>query len=81
MRFFVFNYLYIKENLILDSNDNNYPNIDHKISIYEGFINNISVYEIANINNLCVTKRIHNLRKNIKTENDFKIILKNELTI
>jgi len=60
---------YIKDNFSLNHNDNNYPNIDHKISIKYGFDNNIPIEDIANINNLCVTKKINNLSKG--SNNDF----------
>ena len=38
---------YIKDNLNL--NNASYPTIDHKISIFYGFINNIEVEKIGNI--------------------------------
>ena len=57
---------YIKDNFNLEVNDNNYPNIDHKISIRYGFDNNISIKKIGNIDNLCVTKRIINIKKGKK---------------
>lgn len=55
---------YIKENLFLPPKDKNYPTIDHKMSVYYGFINNIEPEEIANIENLCITKRKINSSKN-----------------
>ncbi len=54
---------YIKDNFKLDSNDKNYPTIDHKISVYYGFTNNISPEEISKIENLCLTKRSLNSKK------------------
>jgi len=57
---------YIKCNFILKSNDDKYPNIDHKISIKFGFDNNILVEKIGNIDNLCITKRILNIKKGRK---------------
>lgn len=60
---------YIKENFSLHHFDNNYPTIDHKISIFEGFMNNKSIEEIASIDNLCWTKRIINITKNKKSHN------------
>jgi hypothetical protein len=63
---------YIKENLNLNKNSNIYPTIDHKISLYHGFIENISPEEISDISNLCITKRFINSSKNKKTENEFK---------
>lgn len=60
---------YIKDNFNLDYNDNNYPTIDHKISIFEGFMNSKSIEEIASVDNLCWTKRIINITKNKKSHN------------
>lgn len=60
---------YIKENFSLNHIDNNYPTIDHKISIFDGFMNNMSIDEIASVNNLCWTKRIINITKNKKSHN------------
>ena len=54
---------YIKENFKLNSNDKKYPTIDHKISIYYGFKNNISPEEISKLKNLCITKRTLNSKK------------------
>ena len=62
---------YIKEYYVLDSNDPKYPTIDHKISIYHGFSNNIPVEEIADISNLCITKRSINCSKNSLIEENF----------
>ena len=55
---------YIRGNLLLHYNNNDYPTIDHKTSIYIGFKNKISEYEICDIKNLCITKRILNSVKN-----------------
>ena len=54
---------FIKGNLQLESKCEEYPTIDHKISIHEGFIKNIPPYIIGNIDNICVTKRCINLKK------------------
>jgi hypothetical protein len=62
---------YIKNNFMLDKNDPSYPTIDHKISIFFGFINKISVEEISRIENLCLTKRILNLKKKALLEEQF----------
>ena len=62
---------YIKNNFNLDRNDLSYPTIDHKISIYYGFLNNIEEEKIFNINNLCITKRTHNCKKNKLIEEEF----------
>lgn len=47
----------IINNFSLSTTDKNYPTIDHKISIYYGFINNIPYDVIGDIDNLCITKR------------------------
>lgn len=54
---------YIKSYKSKHYNDDLYPTIDHKISIYEGFKNNLSTWVISSIDNLCITKRIINLKK------------------
>lgn len=64
---------YILENFNLDSNDKNYPTIDHKNSIRYGFDNNIPYNEISDIENLCITTRSTNSSKNKKIESEFKI--------
>jgi hypothetical protein len=61
----------ISNNFILDFNDPNYPTIDHKISIYYGFKNNMQPKDIAKIENLCITKRSINSSKNSKNESEF----------
>jgi len=62
---------YIKENFNLKYLDNNYPSIDHKISIIYGFNNNIEADIIGGIDNLCFTKRFINSKKNFKISDDF----------
>lgn len=57
---------YIKDNFNLYYLDKNYPTIDHKISVNYGFNNNISPEEISKIENLCVTKRSLNSKKQDK---------------
>jgi len=57
---------YIKNNFNLPYHDTNYPTIDHKITIFEGFKNKIDAEKIADISNLCFTKRNINSKKNIK---------------
>lgn len=64
---------YILENFNLNSNNKNYPTIDHKNSIRYGFDNNISAEEISKIENLCITTRSNNSSKSKKRENEFKI--------
>ena len=50
-----------------------YPTIDHKISVYFGFMNNISPDEIGSLDNLCITKRFINSMKGKLIENNFNI--------
>ncbi len=45
-----------------------YPTIDHKISVHYGFINNINPEEISSLENLCLTKRRINSKKNSKID-------------
>jgi len=61
----------IKNNFNLPYHDGNYPTIDHKTTIFEGFKNGIEVEKIADISNLCFTKRCINSKKYIKIESDF----------
>jgi len=60
---------YIKENFSLHHLDSNYPTIDHKTSIFDGFVNNIPIEVIASVDYLCWTKRIINITKNKKSHN------------
>lgn len=57
---------YIRENFNLSYINKNYPTIDHKISVYYGFMNDISPEEISKIENLCFTKRTLNSIKQEK---------------
>jgi hypothetical protein len=57
---------YIRHYLNLKSTDKKYPTIDHKISIYQGFIEDIDPELIGDFENLCITKRSINSRKHIK---------------
>ena len=54
---------YIIEYYKLDRCDNRHPSIDHKISIKFGFDNKLAVEKIGHIDNLCITKRILNIKK------------------
>ena len=63
----------ILENFNLNSNDKNYPTIDHKNSVRYGFDNNISAEEISKIDNLCITTRSNNSSKGEKIESEFNI--------
>lgn len=56
----------IIQNFNLNSNDKDYPTIDHRISIFYGFINNIDPIIISDISNLCITKRYINSSKQTK---------------
>lgn len=59
---------YIRENYKLKPNDNNYPTIDHKKSVFWGFMNGIPTEEIGDISNLCITKRYINSSKNLNCD-------------
>ncbi len=64
---------YIKDNLNLNNTNKNYPTIDHKISIFYGFLNNIKEEIIGNIENLCITKRSINCSKRSKNYYTIKL--------
>ena len=51
-----------------------YPTIDHKVSVFYGFNNGLSVEDISSLNNLCITKRYLNSIK--KTLVDYEFIEK-----
>ena len=61
----------ISDNFKLKHNDINYPTIDHKISVYYGFINKIDAKLIGNIENLCITIRSINSSKRDLCEDKF----------
>jgi hypothetical protein len=61
---------YIKDNLKLNFHDKNYPTVDHKMSVYEGFLNNIPVDIINSLDNLVVTKRYINSIKGYKIKKE-----------
>ena len=61
---------YIKDNFNLYHMHQNYPNIDHKISVLYGFNNNIDHEVIGGIGNLCITKRKINSLKRANNFND-----------
>lgn len=54
---------YIKNNFELHFNNINYPTIDHKVSIFNGFKSMISPEIIGGIDNLCFTKKNNNSSK------------------
>lgn len=67
---------YIKNNFNLNFNDHKYPTIDHKVSIFFGYINNIDINELISLDNLCWTTRLNNLRKSKKEIFTFQSELK-----
>lgn len=64
---------YIKDNLCNKHTDRYYPTIDHKLSVFYGFINSISPEIISDINNLCITKRYINCTKNKSSDTEFAL--------
>ena len=68
---------YIKDNLNLYHTDRKYPTIDHKISIFKGFNDNIDPYIIGDISNMCITKREINSSKYINIEPGQKYLKNN----
>ena len=62
---------YIKHNKDLKLARRLLPTIDHKISVFYGFNNNISIDIIGNIKNLCITKMYINSGKREKSEEQF----------
>lgn len=51
------------------------PSVDHKTSIYYGYKNNMSIYQLADISNLCICGKGINSTKNTKCEIEFKDFL------
>lgn len=66
---------YIKENLLLSYNHDDYPTIDHKISIINGFKLGLSADQIGNIENLCITKRKLNIKKGSLNDDEFSKLI------
>jgi len=62
---------YIRDNFNIDFNDPNYPCIDHKISIRNGYLDGISEEVLSSIDNLCFTKRFINSKKKTQNHKDF----------
>ncbi len=62
---------YIQEYFELEHNDKRYPTIDHKISVYYGFVNKIEASVIGSESNLCITKRSINSSKRDLIEDQF----------
>lgn len=61
---------YIKDNFNFRFDNRLYPTIEHKLSIYYGFVNKIDEKEMAKLDNLAITKRCINSAKRNK---DFKL--------
>jgi hypothetical protein len=64
---------YIFENLTMRPSDRLYPTIEHKISVYHGFMNNIHEDEISKLENLVITKKYINSSKGNMDFNLFKM--------
>lgn len=69
------NCYYTKEVLLEKNSSNyneyNYPAVDHKVSIFNGFKNNIEPNLIGDISNLCICSRKINSIKGLMNEEDF----------
>ena len=63
---------YIKDNFDLEYINPQYPTIDHKISIFDGFKEGFTAEEISSLDNLCFTKRSINSSKNSLSEVKYK---------
>ena len=63
---------YIKDNFIYEYTNRLYPSIDHKISVINGFKNDIEPEIISGLENLCITKRTNNSSKSFLNEMEFK---------
>jgi len=63
----------IKSNFCYSHTHRFYPTIDHKVSVFYGFKNNIDPEIIGDIDNLCLTKRYLNCIKNKLIESEFNI--------
>ena len=71
----------IRENFRLDPYDRYYPTIDHRISVIDGFMNNIPPEEIYDLKNLCATERWLNSTKGRKNEDEFMELIENILLL
>ena len=72
---------YIKENFTYKHTDKGFPTIDHKISIIYGFKNNINPETISDVNNLCITKKMHNSSKSGLNHEEFETKIGTEVPI
>lgn len=52
-----------------------YPTIDHKKSVFYGFVNNISASDIGDISNLCICCRSINSMKSKMVDDDFLVVV------
>jgi hypothetical protein len=59
---------YILENLNLSGQHGDYPTIDHKKSVKECFDEGILPIYVADLDNLCITKRRINSKKQVKSD-------------
>ena len=57
-------------------NNSIYPTVDHKISIFYGFKNDIDFNKIGSFDNLCICGRKINIQKSLLTEDQYSIIIK-----
>lgn len=64
---------YIKDNFNLDPNNPNYPCIDHKISVKNGYLDGISEEFLSSVDNLCFTKKFINSKKKTQNHTDFEL--------
>jgi hypothetical protein len=64
---------YIKGYIELEPTNKLYPTIDHKVSVFNGFINNTPIEEISKMENLCITKRSINSKKHNRNESNFEV--------
>ena len=62
---------YILDYFDLETNDPKYPCIDHKISVFNGFLEKIDINIIGGVDNLCITKRKYNATKSSKNYDVF----------
>lgn len=62
---------YIKDNFRFSHTHRFYPTIDHKISVFYGYQNNIDASIVGHIDNLCITKRYINSIKRTTIDSEF----------
>ncbi len=62
---------FISNNFKLCKDDREYPQFDHKISVFYGFYNNLDPIFVGGINNVCITKQWINGLKGEKCAIDF----------